>query len=470
MSKIDIRMERARAKLIRDHPFLGTLSLYLQIIEDPSVETMSTNGSDCRYAPAFLDTISQAEIDGVFAHEVFHCAYRHHLRRGNRDPDVWNDAGDYIINRDLRKLKLALPKGHLYDPQYAKLCEEEVYARLMAKRQPPPPEQGQGDPQEGEGQGDTGNPSQPQSGNNGQGEANAQPQPPAGDPSKGAGQGKGTGQPQNGTPASPAEAQQGTQPAQPGTGTGTGAGQSGKVGSSSRQPGRVTDGAPSHDVTEISEQETEWKRRVQEALNVAKAANAGNLPGEWEELAKINNKSEIDWRETLRRFIDSKVVTDYSWTNPNKRFLQSGYILPGIRADGVNRLGVGVDASSSTGALVNQFFAELAEALDLGLIEELIVVQCDTRVTGVDRYRKGETIKTKVYGRGGTRFSPVFEWFEENEPDVAGIVYFTDMECRDYGQEPVCPVMWMAYGPTSILDEYTKGVPFGEIVRIDNPN
>ena len=74
---------------------------------------------------------------GVIAHEVLHVVNRHHLRRGERDAELWNVAADLLINRLLEDDKYVLPPDGLFDRdrRYAGLSTETIYARLLERRQ-----------------------------------------------------------------------------------------------------------------------------------------------------------------------------------------------------------------------------------------------------------------------------------------------------------------------------------------------
>lgn len=84
----------------------------------------------------------------------------------------------------------------------------------------------------------------------------------------------------------------------------------------------------------------------------------------------------------------------------------------------------------------------------------------------VDCFEKGEPIISNVPGGGGTAFSPTFKWIEENAEQAAAIVYFTDLDCSDYGPEPDTPVMWLAYGHPQRLPALIARVPWGEVIEL----
>jgi predicted metal-dependent peptidase len=124
------RLSKARSNLILNHPFFGSLALRQPLIEDSSVKTMITNGRRIRYNPEWVKEKSEAELIGVVAHEVFHPALLHHVRRQGRDKKTWNAAGDHVINLILREHGFTLPEGAYADPAFVNLSTEEVYKAI----------------------------------------------------------------------------------------------------------------------------------------------------------------------------------------------------------------------------------------------------------------------------------------------------------------------------------------------------
>ena len=141
------RIKRGRSKLILSEPFYAVLSLRLQVVEDKKASTAWTDGKRFGYNPDFIMSLTDAEIIGVWVHEVMHNAMGHMVRRANRYMRKWNIAGDYAINSIIRQ-KFSLPKGVLYDPRFNGKNAETIYDLL-----PGVPEQGkdQGDPNSGSG-------------------------------------------------------------------------------------------------------------------------------------------------------------------------------------------------------------------------------------------------------------------------------------------------------------------------------
>lgn len=127
---VEVRIQRARASLLLDHPFFGSLLFRLKGHETSSIETMATDGVSLFYNPAFAATLTAAKLIGVLAHEVLHPALQHHLRRNGRCPERWNCACDYAINLLVLDAGLVLPDGALVDEQYRGMSAEQIYNLL----------------------------------------------------------------------------------------------------------------------------------------------------------------------------------------------------------------------------------------------------------------------------------------------------------------------------------------------------
>ncbi|GIV03822.1 MAG: hydrolase [Fimbriimonadales bacterium] len=149
MATASQKMIKARANLVMSHPFFGTLALRLKMVEDPSIETASCDGTSLRYNPKFVDKLPLSKVQGLIAHEVMHPAFLHHTRRGSRDKKKWNIACDYAINTILHNAKIDLPNGGYLNPAYSGMTAEHIYTLL-----PDDPDDGNGN---GQGQGQGGN-------------------------------------------------------------------------------------------------------------------------------------------------------------------------------------------------------------------------------------------------------------------------------------------------------------------------
>lgn len=125
------------------------------------VPTAYTDGKNCYYGRAFVDSLSDAELRFLILHETYHMLFRHltswqHLYE--EDAQLANKACDYVINlmiTDENKDGFAtMPVDDdgnyigLLDEQYRNMHEGDVYAALRKEKENNP------DQQEGEGEGD----------------------------------------------------------------------------------------------------------------------------------------------------------------------------------------------------------------------------------------------------------------------------------------------------------------------------
>ena len=86
-------MDRTKSKLLTgNNAFLGSLMCSLHFEWDSSIPTACTNGVFLRWNPEWYISLPIATREMVLAHEVWHVARLHNIRRGTRDPELWNYA------------------------------------------------------------------------------------------------------------------------------------------------------------------------------------------------------------------------------------------------------------------------------------------------------------------------------------------------------------------------------------------
>ena len=393
--------------LLRDQPFFGSLALRLPIRADASRETLASDGRDIRYAPGWVAETDADRIKTALARVVLACALKHHTRRGDRDPERWQLASQLVTHGLLRDAGFVLPPdAEAWDG----LSVEQAYDRLPeASDNTPSPK---GAPRSNAGGGDDG-----------------------GDPSDGA-PGKqddpGTG---SGDPASPVSGQ--APPSFDPNGTG-------EVMDAARRDDDET-GAASPDT---AAEEQAWDEAMHQAMSLAKAQ--GKAPGAvGEELGRAH-RSALDWRALLRRHMTDAARRDYSWSLPNRRFIDGGLYLPSIRSEGIETVAVIVDTSGSlpTDTLA-LFWTEVREIAAELQPETVALLQVDAILQDAALYASDDLPeRVEIKGRGGTDFRPGFAWLSDQGLRPGYCLYLTDMECDRYPEaEPDYPVIWCNWGP-----------------------
>jgi len=194
------------------------------------------------------------------------------------------------------------------------------------------------------------------------------------------------------------------------------------------------------------------------------AAKAGQDACGFERLVEEAKNPREDWVEVLRRFIHQNVETpaDPTWSRLNRRSFALGNMMPGRKREGLGELLVVIDTSGSMDdLLVGKSIAELRVILEDTDYETITVMACDEFVRWHATFAKGEEPIFRTPGGGGTAFAPVWREAEALGLTPKACVYFTDMDCFDWGKEPDYPVLWAKWG------SYPARQPFGEVVEVE---
>ena len=128
-----LKIAKITMMMQRDTAFYTAILFSLKQNITEEIPTAATDGRTLLINPAFFWDLPLNERITLLAHEVLHVALDHMHRRGNRNPELWNVAADYVINYCLVAANYKLPAGGLYDSQYANMTTEQVYALLDKK-------------------------------------------------------------------------------------------------------------------------------------------------------------------------------------------------------------------------------------------------------------------------------------------------------------------------------------------------
>ena len=418
--------------LLNDQPFFGSLALRLPIRPDRSRQTLASDGKEIRYSPDWVATTDAHLIKTAIGRVVLACALKHHTRRGGRDPERWQHASQLVTHHLLKDAGFLLPPDAEAWPD---LSAEEAYDRLPAPEpvddpQTPPPSGSSPQPEPASGGDDNDPDPEPSASPAGPDD----PDNPPGDPPDG-----------QDTPSSDP--------------SGT---------------GEIMDAAPDADTSEnadgpdFTQEEQNWDEAMHQALNLARAQ--GNAPGAVRETIDAAHRTTLDWRSLLRRYMTDSAARDYSWSVPNRRFIDSGLYLPSIRSEGMDAIAIIVDSSGSVDRdLLALFWSEIRNVAAEIEPERIIVLQVDAELQDEQHYHPHELpARIVVKGRYGTDFRPGFARLAEQHIRPAICLYFTDMDCSDYPEiRPDFPVVWVNYGPKP---SERNREPWGERIDIPNPS
>ena len=131
--------QKARGWFISSYPLLGALAAAFELIEDNLVcgqLEILVAAVDIQARRIYLNPIAglnEAQCRFVMAHEFLHAALRHDVRRGVRDPYLWNVACDYVVNNWLLEMAIGDPPtfGLLHDPALRGQSAEAIYDLIV---------------------------------------------------------------------------------------------------------------------------------------------------------------------------------------------------------------------------------------------------------------------------------------------------------------------------------------------------
>jgi predicted metal-dependent peptidase len=430
------RLQRSVARLILRHPFLATVALRLERVEDPSAGTAWTDGVRLAVDPAWFGVLDDDQRVGLVAHECYHVALAHHLRRGGRDHLRWNVACDYAVNALLQADGFVLPSDALLDPRFGDACAEAIYSQLPPEPDDPAAAAGTSSPSAGAGNSLLSPP------------AAAGPGTPP--PAATAGGAATTGVPPAGTAPSSAPSETGDPQPSP------------------RRPetfGQVRD-QPFPSPPTPAQQEARLAEHavlITALAQQARAAGKDSLGARRAETA-ARQPATVDWRALLAEFLTARHEQDYTWRRPNPRYALLGLFLPLLEAAAPGRVAFVLDTSESVPkSALDAVTAELEAYLRQYPTITLDVLYADAKVTGQASYTAADLpLRLEPIGGGGTDFRPALAALEDADDPPACIVYLTDLEGTFPAEPPPIPVLWLVFGQPLTPPR----APFGNVVLL----
>lgn len=401
--EIETKLSAARTRLILDRPFLGALVLRLPMTATKP-ERCKTIGTDVRalyYNPEYIRNLSLEQTQFVLAHEALHCALSHFARRQHRVKHRWDIACDLAINPLLIKDGLKPPPGVLLKSGFEGMMAEEIYPYIEDDMQDETHDEHFYD-QENRSSGSSSG-SQPLDQNQEQ------------------------------------------------VGGAGAAGSDGDSQSSGEGPRPLSE-------TEQEQLAVQWRQRLAGAAQ--QAMQAGKLGAAMARLVEHLLQPQLPWRMLLARYMTAVARDDYSYQRPSRR--EGDAILPTLKSTQVDVVVV-LDTSGSINDTEMREFVSEIDAIKGQMRARLTLHACDAKLCehGPWVFEPWEefSMPGNVYGRGGTRFTPPFEWLqrEGQQPDL--LVYFTDAEGEFPKGEPDYPVLWLVKGRAK--------VPWGQRVQLN---
>lgn len=405
----ETKLAKATNTLIMNHAFWAALRFRMKTIigTGPSfpTDTAATDGNTLWFNTEFCDPLPQKQFLGLVVHELAHVVFMHALRRGHRDPSVWNMAADYVINLCVTDDGFELPEGGLLDEQYRGMHSEEVYKKLYKKH------------------GGMGNPNKPCNGGEGGEQGN---------------QKGGKGQPcpwgevidalgEDGKPLGKDDKKKLEQELNVSIRT-------------AMETAKKQGNLPGHlreTFEELLKPKMNWRDILSRFI-------ADKFP------------SDVSWMNPSRRGM--ALGQRLAGTGQEDQY---GQIAIGVDTSGSI-------STQEIQQMLGEVNGCLATYEARGMEIEMPIAYCDTRVHHEEVLSPGDDpYKNAKGGGGGTDFAPIMEWCANLTEKPEALLYLTDGYCSSFGNNPNVPVLWVLSGPAG--NNSTFKPPFGEVIEmVDN--
>jgi predicted metal-dependent peptidase len=160
-------------------------------------------------------------------------------------------------------------------------------------------------------------------------------------------------------------------------------------------------------------------------------AQKGSIPNYLESMISSlkNSKSELPWNLYLKRLMGSVESNKKKTITRRNRRQPARLDLRGQLRSHKAKIVVALDISGSISD--QEFNQAIKEVLDIvkNYNHEITIIECDSEIRRVYNVKSVKDIKDRINIRGGTRFTPVFEYANHHKVNL--LVYFTDGKGED---------------------------------------
>lgn len=113
--------------------FIGSMLYKLKVEPDISIKDVFLDGiySTIKVNPSWFLSLNPEESASMLAHEVMHYALQHDIRRGKRNPALYQKAADHVVNNILMDFGFKLPTNIEVDRRFQNQTTDLVYKQVL---------------------------------------------------------------------------------------------------------------------------------------------------------------------------------------------------------------------------------------------------------------------------------------------------------------------------------------------------
>lgn len=144
LGDITRELDRTKSKVFmskKNPAFLGSLMCSLNFLWTRDMPTAATDSINFWWNPDYFTSLPPDSRETDLVHELWHVGLLHMIRRGSRDPGLWNWACDIRIDLLLESEGYTFEgiNGVPRDHKYIDWAEEDIYDDLLESGMKPPP-------------------------------------------------------------------------------------------------------------------------------------------------------------------------------------------------------------------------------------------------------------------------------------------------------------------------------------------
>ena len=130
VNTLSTKISQAKAKLLVDYPYFGTLASRLELVKNDNIGAFLSDGLKLEYNDQYLESLEISELEFALSNGAMHTVLAHQNRKNSRYGWLWQLATDYAINAMLVENGLDIPFGVNYEARFDGLYAEEIYEIL----------------------------------------------------------------------------------------------------------------------------------------------------------------------------------------------------------------------------------------------------------------------------------------------------------------------------------------------------
>lgn len=179
----------------------------------------------------------------------------------------------------------------------------------------------------------------------------------------------------------------------------------------------------------------------------------------------MNQKSELDWKQLLKKLIPNMKMDYYKTTTRRDRRQPDRLDIRGKLPSKIPEIILAIDISASmTDKEIDKIMREVLTIVK-SKAGRLTVIECDNEIRSIYRLKSIKDIQKRSKNNGSTSYSPIFEFMKKNNMKKNILIYFTDGEGeKELSVKPVNKeVIWVLTSDK----ELSLNNPYGKIKKLN---